>query len=354
MAKEKIHDLKQTSATYQTRGIVFGMKKDKAYQNGTSKTGNNWNSIEFGLNINHNKPIFIKLNGFPRSEVYYYKSAEKKGEKGTTKKVAWKDRKKSPGEGFRLIGINISTGKDENGKNVNEMFVEYDAVEYLHNNLKDGDSLFIKGNMVFSSYTNKEGQTQRKVELVPTQISYTQEPINFDADDFKEMAEFENTLVFSDIEKETDADGKQTGRCIITGYSIGYSTIDPVSFIIDADHAKLAGNIKKKLKASNSIKTYGRIEVIANVSAVEDNDDDGWGEASPMERLNTPVKREYIIYKAVPDTIDDETYSEAAIAKAIKAIKNAKEAEQKFVVNDEASKDDDWGDSDNSDDETPW
>ena len=295
MAKDRLHELKQTSATFQTRGVVFGMKKDKAYQSGTTKTGSQWNSIEFGLNINNNKSIFIKLNGFPRSEVYYYKSAEKKGEKGTTKKVAWKDRKKSPGEGFRLIGINISTGKDENDKNINEMFVEYDAVEHLHKSLKDGDSLFVKGNMVFSSYVDRNDQPQRKVELVPTQISYTQEPINFAADDFKEMAEFENTLVFSDIEKETGEDGKHTGRFILTGYSIGYSTIEPVSFIIDADHAKLAGNIKKKLKSSNSIKTYGRIDVVTNFSTVEEDDDEGvegitrkvkeWAKAYQIERM---------------------------------------------------------------------
>lgn len=353
MAKDRIHELKQTSATFQTRGVVFGMKKGKAYQSGTTKTGSNWNSIEFGLNINDKKSIFIKLNGFPRNEVYYYKSAEKKGEKGTTKKVAWKDRKKSPGEGFRLIGVNISVGKDEEGKNVNEMFVEYDAVEHLHNNLKDGDSLFVKGNMVFSTFTDRNGQTQKKVELVPTQISYTQEPVDFNADDFKEMAEFENTLVFSDIEKETDEDGKNTGRFILTGYSIGYSTVDPVSFIIDADHAKLAGNMKKKLKASNSIKTYGRIEVITNVSAVEEDDDDGWGESSPMERQNAPVIREYIVYKAVPDSIDVETYSEEDIAKAIKAIKNAKAAEDKFADKPEETDTSGWGDTDTTD-EDPW
>ena len=352
MAKDRIHELKQTSSSFQARGVVFGMKKGTAYQSGTSKNGGNWNSIEFGLNINNNKSIFIKLTGFPRSEVYYYKSAEKKGEKGTTKKVAWKDRKKSPGEGFRLIGVNISTGKDENDKNINEMFVEYDAVEYLHNNIKDGDSLFVKGNMVFSTFTDRSGQTKKKVELVPTQISYTQEPVDFDAVDFKEMAEFENTLVFSDIAKETDENDKPTGRFVLTGYSIGYSTIEPVNFIIDADHAKLAGNMKKRLKASNSIKTYGRVEVVSNVSAVEDSDDDGWGETSPMERLNAPVIREYIIYKAVPDSIDAETYSEESIAKAIKAIKNAKNAEEKFADTSNDGNNSDWGDAD--DGEEPW
>ena len=349
MAKERIHDLKQTSATFQARGVVFGMKKDKAY-----KAGDKWNVIEFGLNINNNKSIYIKLNGFTRDEVYYHKRAEKKGEKGDTKKVSWKDRKKCPGEGYRLIGVNISTGKDADGKNINEMFVEYDAVEYLRKSIKDGDSLFVKGNLVFSSFTDKSGQTKRKVELAPTQISYTQDPIDFDDADFAEMAEFENTLVFSGIEKEVDENDKHTGRFILSGYSIGYSTVDPVSFILDEEHAKLANNIKKRLKAGNSIKTYGRINVVSNVSAVE-SDDDGWGESSPMERLNTPVIREYLIYKADPATIDEETYTEAAIAKALKAIKNAKEASEKFVETADDGDTSGWGDGDDDSSENlPW
>jgi len=357
MDKERVHTLEQTSATFQIRGVVTGMKREKAYQSGTTKSGGNWNSIDIGLNINSNKTVYMKLRGFPRSEVFYYKAAEKKGEKGTTKKVAWKDRKKSPGDGFRLIGVNISTSKGDDGKNVNEMFTEYDAVEYLHDNLKDGTSLFVKGNMEFSSYTNKNGEVRRSVDLVPTQISFTKDDINFDADDFAEMAEFENTIVFSSIEKEMDENDKPTERFILSGYNIGYATIEPTSFIVDKAHAKLAGNLRKAMKPAYAIKTYGRIEVINDISAVE-TDDDGWGEASPMERLNSPTKREYVVYKAVPDTIDKETYSEDKIAAAIRAIKNAKEAEQKFVVNDDTSSDADWGDGDfgdsNNDDETPW
>lgn len=352
MAKDRLHDLKQTSATFQARGVVFGMKKDKAYGSGTTKNGANWNSIEFGLNINKNAPIFIKLNGFVRDEVFYYKSAEKKGEKGDTKRVAWKDRKKSPGDGFRLIGVNVSVDKDADGNNVNEMMVEYDAVEHLHDTLKDGTSLFIKGNMVFSSFTDKDGNTKRKTELVPTQISYTKESIDFEDDDFTPMAEFENTIVFSDIDKETGSDGKNTGRFILSGHSVGYNTIENVSFIIDADHAGVANAIKKKMKPGNSIKTFGRISVVGNVETVQE--DDGWGgngEVSPMERVNTPVIREYIVYKVDGNTFDKETYTEESIAKAIKSVKNAKEASAKFV--DTSDDGTDWGDSDD-DEESPW
>ena len=225
MAKEKLHELKQTTNSFQVRGLVSGTKSKKFYTNGTSKSGNTWNAFEFAVKIAENKFIYIKLNGFTRDEVFYYKKGEN-GEKGTTTRVKWNDRKKAPSKDHRLIGVNISTSKDADGKNVNETFTEYDAVEWIHKNLSDNDSVFIKGNLVFSSYTDKDGNVRKKTELVPTQISYTKDPVDFNADDYKEMAEFENTIVFKSIDKEEDENGKATGRFILSGYSVGYNTVE--------------------------------------------------------------------------------------------------------------------------------
>ena len=225
----------------------------------------------------------------------------------------------------------------------------------MHENLKDGDSVFIKGNLQFSSYTDRNGQTRKKVELVPTQISYTQKPVDFDAEDYVEMAEFENTLVFSGIEPELDEKDQKTGRYVLSGWSVGYNSVEAVSFIVDAAHSKLALNLKKAMKTGYAIKTYGRIEVINDVAQVE-SDDDGWGEASPMERrTNGPTRREYIVYKADPTSIEKTKYSEEGIAAAIRKIKAAKNAEKNFgeSVNSSTSVDlDDWGADDSE--ESPW
>lgn len=356
MAKERIHELKQTDNSFQLVGVVTGTEKNRFYKSGDTKNGGKWNSLEFGVKINDGKIVYCTLKGFPRSEVFYYKKGEK-GAKGTTQKVSWKDRNKAPGAGYRLIGINISTGKDDQGKNVNESFTEYDAVEFLHNHLKDGDSVFVRGSFEFSSYTDKGGQAKKKVELVPNQISYTSTPVNFAANDFVEMAEFENTIVFRDISKEEDENGKATGRFILDGYSVGYSNVEPVSFVIDADHAKVAGAIKKKMKTGNSIKTYGRISVQNNIEAVT-AEDDGWGstETSPMERVTAPTIREYVVYKVDGSTFDTETYSEKSIAEALKKIKAAKEAAVNFGEKSSAAVDDagDWGDVDDDAEDTPW
>ena len=357
MAKERLHELKQTGNSFQLRGVVTGTKSQRFYKSGTGKNGGAWNVVEFGVKIAENKTVYVKLNGFPRDEVFYYKRGEN-GAKGTTQKVKWKDRKKSPGKDYRLIGINISTSKDEDGKNINETFVEYDAVEWIHEHISDGDSVFIKGNLEFSSYTDKNGQTRKKVELIPNQISYTQKPVDFDADDYKEMAEFENTIVFSDISKEEGENGKTTNRFILSGYSIGYNNVEPISFVIDADHAKVANAIKKKMRSGNAIKTYGRISVQNNIDSTE-VEDDGWGstETSPMERVNGPTIREYIVYKVDGSTFDTETYTEEDIANAIKKIKAAKEATANFgdKPNDDVDDDaDDWGTDDDDSEDTPW
>lgn len=359
MAKERLHELTETDSQFQLRGIVTNTKAQRFYRSGTGKNGGAWNSMEFGVKIGDNKTVFVSMSGFPRPEVFYHKKGEN-GSKGDTKRVPWKDRNNSPGNGYRLIGVNISTGKDENGKNVNETFTEFDAIEWLHDNLKDGESVFIKGKLRFSSYEDKKGQTHKKTELVPTQISYTQKPVDFDSEDYKEMAEFENTIIFSDISKEEDKNGKATGRFVLSGFSIGYNTVEPVSFIIDAEHAKVAGAIKKKMKPGNSIKTYGRVCVKNNIESVQ-IEDDGWGstETSPMERINSPVIREYVVYKVDGSTFDTKTYSEEAIGAAIRKIKAAKTATENFGdkanANIDIEVDEDWGNSDAFDDEdSPW
>ena len=122
MAKERLHELKQTTNSFQVRGIVSGTKSKRFYTNGTSKGGNAWNAVELGVKIAENKYIYVKLNGFTRDDVFYYKKGES-GAKGTTTKVQWKDRHKAPSKDHRLIGVNISTGKNEDGKNINKTFV---------------------------------------------------------------------------------------------------------------------------------------------------------------------------------------------------------------------------------------
>lgn len=350
MATKGTHGLPQTTCPFQVRGIVTGVDSNGFYQSRTTKSGGTWNKINFGVKVNENKTVYVSLNGFPRKEVCYYKRPETKDGKGTTTKVAWKDRMKSPGEGYRLIGVNITTGKDDDGNNINTVFTEYDAVEWIAKNLKDDTSVFIKGNIDFSSYTDRNGQKKRRIDMVINQISNTKNPVDFEAENFEEQCDFIDGLVFSDIDKETDENNKPTGRFILSGYSIGYNSIENVSFIIDAEHEKLANRFKKSLKPGNYIQVYGKVNTVSNVEEVET--DDGWGEPSKMKRVSGKFRTEYVIYGADPNSIDKETYTETDIAAAIKKLNAAKEAEHNF--GDIADGDADWGEFDDVDEDDPW
>ena len=353
MAKERLHELKQTKSEFKVSGIVTGTKSKRFYKSGNSANGA-WNAVEFGITFDEGKTVYLSMRGFTRSEVFYYKKGEGSA-KGDTKRVPWRDRNKAPGAGYALIGVDLSVGKDETGKNINSTMTEYDAVEHLRANLRDGDSVLVVGELQFSSYTDRNGETKKRTELVPTKIYYTGEPIVFSEQDKPGTCEFYNTLVFSGIDKEMDDRDKHTGRYILSGFSVSYANVEPVSFIMNKSSAKLADNMRKKLKYGNAIKTYGRVDVIVDTSTVEE-EDDGWGERSPMQRINSPVRREYVVYKADPKTIDVESYSEEAIAMAIRKIKAAKTAEENF--NGKAKKnitievDDDWSVDDSED--APW
>ena len=352
MAK-KIHDLKQNRMTFEARGLITGTKSKNFYRSGTTRAGNSFNEINFGLTIAPQKTIYMKISGFEQNEVFYFEKV-KKGEKGETKRIPWKDRKKSPGENYRLSGINISVSKDEKGKNINEVLVSYDAVEHLHAALKDGDSFYIKGDIQPSSYVNKDGNVTKKVELVPTQMSYTNDPIDFEAEGFEPKADIMiEPFIFASIDKEMDENDKPTGRFVMQGYDVNYNSIELMSFIIEAQDASLANKIKKKMKPGNAMTMYGNINVVHDIVEVEDDDND-WGvqRKSKQNRVNSRSRFEYVLFDVKGATFDTETYSEDSIAQAMKAIKNAKDASAKFVDVSETSTDD-WG-SDEDLDDMPW
>ena len=55
MAKEQLHNMKQTANSFQLRGIVSGTKSNRFYKSGTSQNGATWNAVEFGVKIAENK-----------------------------------------------------------------------------------------------------------------------------------------------------------------------------------------------------------------------------------------------------------------------------------------------------------
>ena len=351
----RIFELQETKGTFQVRGIISGVDKDRFYTDKKTKTGKDFRAVNFGCAYNDKQTIYVSLNGMPQQKVYFSKRNQSTG-KTETKDVPWANRNKFHEEGFRMIGVGLGLTKttDANGKSVNDKktMTPFDACEYINEHMQDDMSTFIKGNVEFSSYVDGEGNTRRSVKYVPSQISLCKE-VDFsayDGVDNKPVHDFTQTIVYMGIDKEKEND-KDTGRFIVSAKIVTYSDIVDTEFIIT--NSKLAGVFRKNLEAYNAITVHGRIEVTHSVQEVEE--EDAWGDANAMNPVSAPTKTEMIITGATPSTIDCETYTEKNVAEAVKKIKASKTAEQNFSGNaNSGASTDDWGDSADDDGDEPW
>ena len=354
MAKERIHSLPETKGSFQVKGKINGVEKEKFYTDKKTRNNNDFRAVNFGCMYDDKKTVYMSLNGMPQGDVYFSKRNSETG-KTETKKVAWANRHSFNEDGWRIIGTNLGLVKttDAEGKEVNDKksLVAFDACKYIKDNMKDDMSTFIRGNVEFSSYLDKEGNTRRSVKYVPNQISLCKE-VDFEEydEDNKPVHDFTQTIIFTGIEKEQE-NGKDTGRFVVSAYVSTWSDVVATEFIIT--DAKLAGLFKKNLKPYNSISVHGHIEVTHKVE--ETSEDDGWGSANSMVSVSAPTKTEMIITGATPSTIDKTSYTEKNVSEAIAKIRKARTAEQNFSGS--ASTDtsgDDWGSDDSMDESDPW
>lgn len=351
----RVFELQETKGTFQVKGLVKGVEKEKFYTSKKTQTNKNFRNVNFGCMYDDKKSVYVNLNGMPQQDVYFSKR-DPNTKKTDTKPIPWANRDKFKEEGYRMIGVIVGLEKivDAEGKTVNDKKTlhPYDACEYIKDYLMDDSSVFIKGNLEFSSFLDSEGNIRRSIKYVPGQISLCKE-VKFEeySDDNKPVHDFTQNIVFVGIDKER-VDDKETGRFIVSAKIVTYNDIVDTEFFIT--DSKLAGVFRKNLKAYNAITVHGRIEVVNNIQEVEE--EDCWGEANAMNSVNSSTKVELVITGATPSTIDKETYTEKNVAEAIKKIRASKEADNKFVVESETDDSDSWGtvaDEENSDDE-PW
>lgn len=350
----RLFDLTETKGSFQVKGKINGVERDKFYTDKKTKNGKDFRAVNFGCEYDDKTSVYMSLNGMPQESVYFSKRNTDTG-KTDTKKVAWANRNKFNEDGYRMIGVNLGLTKttDKDGKEVNDKKTmhAFDACSYIKENMTDDMSTFIRGNIEFSSYIDSEGNTRRSIKYVPGQISLCKE-VDFEEydEDNKPVHDFTQTIVFMGIEKEKENE-RETGRFVVSAKIVTYSDIVDTEFIIT--DAKLANLFKKNLKAYNAISVHGHIEVTHKTE--ESSEDDGWGSANSMTAVSAPTKTEMIITGATPSTIERELYTEKNVSDAIVKIRNARTAEQNFSGKANNNDDtDDWGDDESDVDESPW
>lgn len=356
----RVFELPETKrGVFTVSGVVNGTESDRFYKEMTTRTNQDFRMLNFGVQYERNKTIYVSMNGMPTEKVYF----SKKDETGKTvvKDVPWSKRYVGPdGDGWNLIGVRVGLTQELNDKgraqNVSQNMSSYDACEYVRDHLKDDISVNVRGTIENSTYRDKNGNQMHSTKYVPYSIYLCYR--DFDLDNLDELDDkhkpkhsFTQTIIFMGITKEM-VDNKATGRFVVAAKVVTYSSVEDVEYFIT--DASLASLFKKNLKPYTSIEVWGRIEVSHNLEAVA-ADDDCWGQANEMKAVTAPSKVEFVITGAGASTRDTETYNEDKIAEAIRKINASKQAETKFtgktntsnppwgVDNDDDDMDEDWG-----------
>lgn len=348
-------DLPQTKGNFKLSGNVVGTQRKNAFTSGLTSRGFEYNSMELPVQFDKHNQVYIKLFGMPREFVYVsQKNDEGKHEK--TIKIPWQDRNKPLKENQSMMGVKLGvTQVERNGDVANEIktVAEYDAINEIKQNIEDGQGIFVRGSLEFQSYINKDGNASKTINLVPVQFSKTTKfkSIDFEKEDFKPMSVFEQTIVVTEAYEDN-------GRKYVSGYVIGYNTIESVDFEIKCHSGEKATqslyNNLKKLKPFTAIRLFGEITNEQVIETVVE--DDGWGDEDTFSQVTSFQPMRLIVTGASASTIDTETYTEDEINQALVAIQEFGEStENKPVVknDNEVENDTNWGDF-VSDDDIPF
>lgn len=337
---DRIFNLPQTRGSFEMAGKVTGTQRSNFYNEKETKSGVMRRVLSFGVQTSNENTFYIDLAGMPRDKVYFFRRADKdKGIEKDKKEVAWKDRLTyvAP-EGYDMIGVKVGVTKKTNsdGKvvNDNKTLTDFDAAKEISENLHDGDNVYVRGNIEYSTYNGKH-----QIRFVPTQVSLSSKEIDFDAEGFEECAQFVQTLVYTGCRKSED------DEVIIDAKIVNYSSIEDAEFFIDykkdAMNKAMADSIRKRLKPYTSFECHGNIVSQQIVEDVNDAEDDLWGGnwnvKNKMKRQSTPVVRKLYI-----DVINRESFDpnpKDKDAEPTYTEDNISEARAKIAANTQAKKD---------------
>jgi hypothetical protein len=336
--------LPQTKGEFKVRGLSTGLKRDNALKDITTKTKKQMYILNFGVETAPESTVFLTLQGMEKDEVYFGKRSEVKGQKGEVKKVPWAKRNEEQPEGFRLMGVGLGLEKGEDGKNIVQVLTEFDAAKEVYTSLEDETPVFVRGELEYSSFKNNNDEVRRSKKFAIKNL-YLANDVDFEAEDFQEMSDFKQKIIFMGISK---VDDKEDPRFEVEAKIVTYNSVEDTDFIIR--DASLANQFKKALKPYTAIEIWGNIFNKIDTEDVEEENKDVWGQEDNFKRVNKNYIRELVITGADPESIDTETYTEEAINEALKALNEFGQA---------SNSSGDWGNkeekkADISDDDLPW
>lgn len=297
--------LEQTKGKIKLTGVVTGIGNENAKREGFTKSDKKFQSLSFFVQTSKPNRVKVELFGMEKDHVYAYSQKAK-----DTKKIDWAKRNDNHGD-YKVLGVNLYLEKGEDGKNIRKVLQEYDAVEYITAHLKDGDVVRIQGQIDFQNYVNKQGQEVESEKFVITSITKLDEELDFEAEDFKEEAIFEQEIVVT----ETMVDDENK-KLIVNAKVIKYGgETANATFVVDAnEYPKLANNMAKRLGFGDFIKVFGKIinSVVITENPetpVVDEEDDWGGDEEIKKDFENNFIRDYINELRIT-SVDSSTYEQ--------------------------------------------
>lgn len=331
--------LEQTKGKFKIEGKVVGITNENSYREGFTKSDKPYKSLQFFVQASPTNRVKVEMFGMERDEVVFYNSKERK-----STRVAW-DKRNTEISGSKILGSNLYL-EGEGEKKTRVVLVEFDAIDYILEHIKDGDSVRIGGSIDFGQYEDAEGKVKNTVKFPIGSIAKIAD-IDFEAEGFKEVASFEQEIVVNDTMVDTE-----TKKLLISAYAINYNKEGNeavgADFIVNGEtYPKLANNMSKRLGFGDFIKVYGlikneTIQVEVEAEDVEVDEEDDWG---GDEEIASTFENNYIneyINELQVISVDSGSYEKA------------KYTEDDFSSEDEDAfngDDEDFGDEEDIDDE---
>jgi hypothetical protein len=325
--------LEQTKGKIKIVGLVKGIQNENAFRDGYTKSEKKFKSLSFFVQTSSVNTVKVELFGSEKDVVYAYSQKKKE-----SKQIEWAKRHDNHGD-YKIMGVTMKLEKGEDGKVVQKVMTEFDAVDYIQNHLKDGDVVRITGEIDFQEYENQQGTMVRSQRFVIKTITKLDQELDFESPDFKEESKFEQEIVVTETEVDNDNKKLYVHAKIIKRNGEHVDT----TFTVDASkYPKLANNMAKRLSFGDFIKTYGLIinSVILTQSDESFDDEDDWGGDSSIKNDFNYI-RDYIQELQIT-SVDSSTYEKA------------KYKEEDFVNEDEdafnGNVDDDFSDDEEDED----
>lgn len=307
MAKE----LEQTRGSFKLKGLVKGIDRDNAYEEGVRPdgkyAGTTYRKLNIGLQTEPSNQVRLGLFSYEPEEVFMWNSAKKKKNKDykgervpfdeyLNKKEVLKEN------GTAVLQSRVGVEYDEKGKLQSEGLTSFEASEMIYDNIDNDDGAFIEGQISYSSFKNQSGDDVTGTNYNIDKFFKAKGPFDLDDEEYDVQNYYEQQFVY--IDSMID---KANKKLLVTGRVIDYrkNTID-TTFVVnygdDPDMGKLAKNINKKFKFGDLMTVYGEILNQTIETEVEDEEDDDvlsslGGKAKPSyaTRANVSYNREMTI-----------------------------------------------------------